>query len=886
MDHYRLFIGGEFVDSASGDTFQCLDPGMGQPIATVARATEVEVNQAVDAARSAFDSGVWSEKKPEERAEILLELADLIQANIPKLAMLEAMNSGGVIARTFSDVFMGAKFVRSMANYAANRFPWREEIPFRNFAFPSFNYIQREPIGVCAGIIPWNFPFLMAIWKITMATATGNSVVLKPATDTPISALALAEVIQKSRIPKGVVNVIAGPGSVVGEALCRHPKVDKIAFTGSTEVGRRILEMAAQGIKRATMELGGKSANILLDDADLELALDGALFGTFFHSGQICESGTRVFLPAQRYDELMTELVTRAKRIRIGYQLDPKTQMGPVVSDKQRKSVERYIEIGVKEGAKLACGGERAQVPGFDGFFLTPTIFGEVDNQMTIAREEIFGPVVCVIPYETIDDAVRMANDNDYGLACGVWGKNLERAQKVASRVRAGTAWVNDYHVFHDHGAFGGYKKSGIGRELGHHGLAAYTEIKHIHVGTEGDPNAKAGPRLLITKKPTLGFEYQPTTRIISGPGSVSRLASELAHLGKRRILVMTDAGVTNAKILDRVTAVLSERIGAVFSEVPQDSGLDTIDAAAELGRRHRVDAILSVGGGSVIDTGKATAVALTANVKAIQTLGFQQLLGPQITHIVVPTTAGTGSEVTNVAVIKNHTLRLKSYIVDRFVVPDLAVLDPTLTVGLPALMTAATGFDALTHAIEAYTSKVANPMSDAQALHAIRLIAENLETAVRDGQNLEARTRMQSAATLAGWAIGSANVGLVHGLSHAIGARYGVPHGMGNGILLPHVMRFNAANKRGAERLKQVAIALGIDANALTPVDAANSAADKVDALLAATSHPRKLSEVKVPRDELSATAESAFIDPANLYNARSVMAPFELEQLYVQAY
>jgi aldehyde dehydrogenase (NAD+) len=887
VDHYRLLIDGELVDGARGERLESVDPGSGKPVATAARASERDARAAVDAARRAFDSGVWSRKSPLERAEIMLELADLVQASMARLARLEAMDSGGVIARTRSDVFLGAKFIRAMANYAANHFPWREEIPFRSFPFSSVNHLEREPLGVCVGIVPWNFPLTMAIWKIGMSAVMGNTIVLKPASDTPLSALALAEIIARSRIPKGVVNVVAGAGSEVGEVLCSHPSVDKIAFTGSTEVGRRILELAARGIKRSTMELGGKSANVILDDADMEMALDGALFGSFLHSGQVCESGTRLFLPERRYPELLAGLAERARGIRVGHQLDPKTQMGPVVSARQRASVERYVEIGKKEGARLVCGGERAVVPGFEGgFYLTPTIFADVDNRSTIAREEIFGPVLSVIPYRTIDDAVAMANDSEYGLACGVWGRDVDRAQAVARGIRAGTAWINDYHVFHDHGAFGGYKQSGIGRELGHHGLAAYTETKHVHVGTEGDPDAKPGPRLLLKRKRSIGYEYDPTTRIISGPGSVARLTGEIAQLGKKRILLVTDRGVVAAGLVERLKEALGARIAAIFAEVPQDSGLDVIDAAAALGREHDVDAVLSLGGGSVIDTAKVTAVALTGNLKAIQALGFQQLLGPQMTHVVVPTTAGTGSEVTNVAVIRNAALAIKSYVVDRFLVPDLAILDPVLTVGLPAGLTAGTGFDALTHAIEAYTSRTANAMSDAQALHAIRLVAENLEAAVKDGSNLAARSAMQSAATLAGWAFGSANVGLVHGMSHALGARHGVPHGAANAMLLPHVMRFNAERPEAAIRLKEVAAALRAEACGADPAAGARAAADRVEALLAATRHPRRLSEVGVPKDDLRACSRSAFSDPANLTNARPVLSADEIHRLYEEAH
>jgi len=885
MDHHRLFIGGELVEARDGARFETLDPGTGQPLATVAAAGQAEVDDAVAAARDAFDAGDWRGLDPVERSARVMELADLIQSSISELALVEALDSGGLVARTGSDVFQGARFLRETARYAAHKFPWTERVPGKNPFFPASNSVRREPIGVCAAIIPWNFPFLMAVWKLGMALSTGNTLVLKPSPETPLSALALAKLVQKTRIPPGVVNVIVGPGREVGQALCRHPGVDRVAFTGSTAVGKDVLRSCADGLKRVSLELGGKSANIVLDDADLDLAVDGALFASFLHSGQVCESGTRLLLPESLHDRFLDELARRARELSVGYQLDPRTRVGPVVSARQRESIERYVELGKREGARLVVGGERAEVAGFDGFFVRPTIFADVDNRMTIAREEIFGPVLSVLRYRDEAEAIALANDSSYGLGGGVWSRDLARAERVANELRTGTVWINDWHVFHEHAPFGGYKESGVGREMGHHGLAEYTELKHVHVGAQLDPNAKLGHRLLVKRPRTLSFDYEPTTRIVSGPGSLARLHAELTQEGKSRVLVLTDAGVVAAGLLSRVQAVLGERVAAVFSEIPQDSGLDVIDRAAGVGRAARADAVLSLGGGSVIDTAKGVAVALAGNLRAIEALGIHHLTEPQLFHVAVPTTAGTGSEVTSAAVIKNSALRIKTYIVDRFITPNLAILDPTLTLGLPPGLTASTGMDALTHAIEAFTSKQSNPMADAQALHAIRLIAKNLARAVKQGDDLGARAEMQSAATLAGWAIASAQVGLVHGMSHTLGARHGVPHGTGNGILLPHVLRFHAGARATHERLAEVARALGVDASGLAPADVAPKAADAVTELLVACAHPTRLSEVGVPASDLSACAEVAFVDIANLAAARRPAYPGEILEIYEAA-
>ena len=485
MSDFQLFINGEFCEAASGETFETLDPSTGEAIGTVAKAGPDDARRAVEAARAAFDDHRWAGKRGSDRARVLSNVAKLIKDRAPELAELESRDSGATITKAKGADVGGAGFwFRTMAEFAP-RLDEPEALPQTIAPGPSYNYLRHEPVGVATAIIPWNFPIQMASWKISMALAAGCSIVLKPAPETPCTAVKLAEILKEAGVPDGVVSIIPGPGPGTGSELVSNPLVDKVSFTGSTEVGRQIMQMAANTVKNITLELGGKSAQVVLDDADFELAVDGVLYGAFFHAGQVCTAGTRALVPDSRYDEFMERLGARLEAIRVGPADQKTSTMGPVVSQKQLDTVLGYIEIGQKEGATLFAGGDRLTDDGLDkGFFIAPTVFTDVTSDMTIAREEIFGPVLSVLRYSDEDDAVRIANATDYGLAAGVWG-SPSRAMRVGHQMRAGTVWLNEYHLLNPKYPFGGYKQSGIGREHGMLGLLEYCETKHVHVGID-----------------------------------------------------------------------------------------------------------------------------------------------------------------------------------------------------------------------------------------------------------------------------------------------------------------------------------------------------------------------------------------------------------------
>ncbi|HEX5725869.1 MAG TPA: aldehyde dehydrogenase family protein [Longimicrobiaceae bacterium] len=474
----RLYIGGEWQDAASGKTFDSHNPTTGDVLAPVAEADAADVDRAVRAAREAFDRGGWATLDARKRGKVLYAIADLMEARADELARLETLDNGKPLREARAFDIEGS--IECFRYYAG----WADKIDGDVIPIPGpyLNYTRREPIGVCGQIIPWNYPLQMASWKVAPALACGNTVVLKPAEQTPLTALELARICHEAGLPPGVLNVVPGYGETAGAALVRHPDVDKIAFTGSTAVGKIIQREAAGTLKRVSLELGGKSPNIVLADADIDAAVRGAASAIFYNTGQACTAGSRLLVEEKVRDELVEKLVKRAAGMSPGDPLDPKCRMGPLVSQEQLDRVLGYIEQGKAEGAELVAGGDRAEVDGKRGYFLNPTIFDRVTPEMTIAREEIFGPVLAITTFRDLEEAVELGNRTEYGLAAAVWTRDVAKAHRVAHALRAGTVWINMYHTLDTGSPFGGYKQSGYGRELGKYALDLYTQVKSVWV--------------------------------------------------------------------------------------------------------------------------------------------------------------------------------------------------------------------------------------------------------------------------------------------------------------------------------------------------------------------------------------------------------------------
>ncbi len=482
---YQLLIDGKWVGAASGKTFTSPNPSTGEIFAEVAEADKADIDKAVSAARRAFE-GKWSQMSARDRGRLLYRLSQLIEERSTELAELETADNGKPIRESlYVDLPQVVENFEYFAGFAT-------KIEGETIPVPGqmFNYTLREPVGVCGQIIPWNFPLMMAAWKLAPALAAGNTVVLKPAEQTPVTAMELGKIIQEAGFPDGVVNIVPGYGETAGAALAAHPGIDKVAFTGSTEVGKLIAKSAADNLTKVSLELGGKAPNIVFADADLEQAVNGAMMGIFFNQGQVCCAGSRLFIEEKVKGEFLDRFKAKAETVSVGDPALKTTQMGPQVSKEQLDRIQSYVGIAREEGASVLTGGQTPKLEGGlqRGYFFQPTIFSDVSNTMRVAQEEIFGPVTSVITFKDDDDLIKQANQTIYGLSAGIWTRDLVRAHRFAKAIKAGVIWINTFNMFNAASPFGGYKQSGYGREMGKHALDLYTQIKSVWVDLSGKP--------------------------------------------------------------------------------------------------------------------------------------------------------------------------------------------------------------------------------------------------------------------------------------------------------------------------------------------------------------------------------------------------------------
>ncbi len=483
-EQLKMYVNGEWVDSVTGKTSTIINPANEEVIAVAADGNGIDVEKAVAAAKAAFYENGWWDTPAVERARLLFAVADLVEEKADELARAETLNCGKPLRESYYDVSDTAGCFRYFAGLATKPHGQTYEV-----SDPVQALVVREPIGVCGLIVPWNYPLLMGVWKLAPALAAGNTVVFKPAGVTPLTSFKLFEIFEKVGFPPGVANLVLGPGPVVGGAIASHPDVHKVAFTGGTDTGRSIMTAAAGNLKKISLELGGKSPNIVFADADFETAVDYALFGIFANQGEVCSAGSRLLLEESIYDQFVEKMAQKAKKIKVGPGLLPDTEMGPLVSESHMEKVLAYIETGKKEGATLVCGGNRittGQCAG--GYFVEPTIFVDTTPEMTIVKEEMFGPVLVVQKFKNEAEAIKLANDTVYGLAGGVFTSDAARAHRVIRKLRAGITWINCYHPTYNEAPWGGYKQSGIGRDLGTYGFEEFTELKQINVNLDVTP--------------------------------------------------------------------------------------------------------------------------------------------------------------------------------------------------------------------------------------------------------------------------------------------------------------------------------------------------------------------------------------------------------------